>query len=165
MRIVLLVFLLTACKGGDENDDAISIMIVTGYENAVHGDTIYVPCEANIGPQQAEFCIEAGTAFLMWAGAREKERDLIPNGTKIKQYHFQYVPHFSTPEVTQAVCERRTGSAGAIACTEPTHPLKGNPCTMWIAKDYPELDAITPMQTEAVWIHEWSHCVNGRFHG
>lgn len=157
MRIVLLVLVLTACKGGSDSGDAIAMHVITGYEPAVHGDTIYVPCDAF---HEDGYCKEAGTAFLMWAGAREKERGLIPNGTPITHEHYGYVPHFSTAFIIQAICEAKTNQAGAIACTNPPVGVRGGTCEMWIALDYPEQPS-----TEAVWAHECAHCVRGRFHG
>lgn len=151
MRLLwpLLGLFLCACPGDPQGTE---IEIVTGYQPAVIGNTIYIPREIDIKEPPAVYepqFAEAGVAFQMWAGLVAPNGELTPSGFPEKHFKLRVQINLWPMQEVIEECQRSSGNPQAWACS-----IKGEPCRIWVAPDHPP----------GVWAHEMWHCRFGSFH-
>lgn len=148
----LLGLFLCACPGEDKGT---KITVITGYEPAVIGNTIYIPENINTSepPEVYEPKFEhVGIAFRMWAGEISANSTLTPNGNAIVTHKFSMDLQVVSIEQVKQICNPGYG------CTY----LDGNYCEITVADDY---SSYGPKITDMVWGHELGHCWLKHFHG
>ena len=144
----LFLCLMSGCveEGGKD------VTIVTGYENAVIEDTIYIPFDLDVKQptyeRERDFRA-VGPAFQMWAGVIDTNETLIETGHPIRTYHRRIELHMDTAERTNLICASLSGSERALACA-----TLGDVCHIYIAFD----------AQPSIWGHEASHCLKGDWH-
>ena len=135
-KVFLLVLVITACdKSGD------SVTMISGHENAVVGDTLYVPVIWK--GDENDFYL-TGKSVRAWACGDEISDMVITNGTEIKTRSAEVRLDIMTPEQVMRTCgHNKVGGA----CTT----IGEGACEMHISCD--------PIQSDGDWGHEFQHCL------
>ncbi len=125
--------------------------VITGYEPASIGNTLYVPEEVDTsGVGYDHKFIGHGQAFKMWAGLSQPNTTLVANGNPVVQHLFRLTVSYGTPTEVNRMCQLAGSDPRSIACT-----TIDNPCHVHVS----------PEHSDQVWGHELWHCVAGYYHG
>ena len=146
MRYVLIFLLLTAC-GLNDGDDSESISIITGYNAASTGNTIYIP---SAGLEDETEC-ETGNAFRMYAVVDDANTELTTNGLAVVTYSRKLRIILGTSEEIADQCVTLTGVQGTAACTNWDDD---NNFTMYVS----------PEHNCRIWGHEARHVLHKEYH-